>query len=483
MKIYIKTAATTIYFIFLIFPYGLFSQSCETEFNLNTFHQYGATQGQWNIISSTEATQTGQSVPPTFLVTPMDINNVRITGKMSAFTDKDDDFMGIVFDYHQPTTIAEDNTFKFYLFDWKGGFDDNDERKGFRLAHYNGYIDRGTQMAYFYYDNQNPPTRDIIDTKYGPTLGWEPNVEYTIELIYTSHYFSISIDSVLIFEQTGCFGEGKFGFCTSSQPDIRFRDFVYEEYVEFYPSESSVCTNEDITFYPYDPACTSLAPFVSSLTWFFGDGTTGSEIIPSHSYSSSGSYDVLLVVDKGNNCIDSVIQTINVKPDPVVELGNDTLIPACSVITLDAGNPGASYIWSNGYKNQILEVVNLNKDSTIWVEADKNGCIGSDTILISVEEIASNIFLPNAFTPNGDGRNDTFGPVGNISDLENYTLNIFNRWGQKIYECSLPDIEWDGTCHGEFVPADTYIYYINYQLSNCYLSKADQIKGIVTLIR
>lgn len=66
------------------------------------------------------------------------------------------------------------------------------------------------------------------------------------------------------------------------------------------------------------------------------------------------------------------------------------------------------------------------------------------------------IFIPNAFTPNGDGLNDTFGVSGEA--IHDFSLKIYNRWGDLIYESSNPREQWDGTFMGEPVPAGNYIY-------------------------
>ena len=70
----------------------------------------------------------------------------------------------------------------------------------------------------------------------------------------------------------------------------------------------------------------------------------------------------------------------------------------------------------------------------------------------------TNIYIPNAFTPNGDDLNDTFGISGNgISD---FTMRIFNRWGEMIFETNDVNYHWDGTHEGRVVQNDVYVYQI-----------------------
>ena len=68
------------------------------------------------------------------------------------------------------------------------------------------------------------------------------------------------------------------------------------------------------------------------------------------------------------------------------------------------------------------------------------------------------LYVPNAFTPNSDGLNETFGPVG--AGVDQFSMLIFNRWGELIYESEDMNEQWDGTHQSKKVQADTYVYKI-----------------------
>lgn len=70
----------------------------------------------------------------------------------------------------------------------------------------------------------------------------------------------------------------------------------------------------------------------------------------------------------------------------------------------------------------------------------------------------SKYYIPNAFTPNGDGLNDTFGIIG--KGITNYHLQIYNRWGNLIFESTDTQVQWDGSYLDELVPEGTYVYKI-----------------------
>lgn len=91
-------------------------------------------------------------------------------------------------------------------------------------------------------------------------------------------------------------------------------------------------------------------------------------------------------------------------------------------------------------------------------------------------------YIPNAFTPNGDGLNETFGIIG--TGITDYTLQVFNRWGNLIFESNDVSVQWDGTYKNEPVPMDTYVYKIN---GKGYTSNGEKIQviekhGTVTVV-
>ena len=93
------------------------------------------------------------------------------------------------------------------------------------------------------------------------------------------------------------------------------------------------------------------------------------------------------------------------------------------------------------------------------VVAYKSGDLSVSSTSNTVENIQYfDLHIPNTFTPNGDELNDTFGPIG--GGLSSYSMLIFNKWGQLLYETDDIDSPWDGTYEGEVVQSDSYVYKI-----------------------
>jgi len=109
------------------------------------------------------------------------------------------------------------------------------------------------------------------------------------------------------------------------------------------------------------------------------------------------------------------------------------------------------------------------------------GCKSTDAVQVLWGGVTP-FYLPNAFTPNGDGLNDIFGAIPKYDYVSKYHLSIYNRWGQKMFECNDIDCGWDGTYQGNPATKGIYIYHIVYEeISQPGQSKT--LEGTVMLVR
>jgi gliding motility-associated-like protein len=91
------------------------------------------------------------------------------------------------------------------------------------------------------------------------------------------------------------------------------------------------------------------------------------------------------------------------------------------------------------------------------------------------------IEFPNAFTPNNDGMNDTFGPIKELGIESIRDLRIWNRWGQVVFEGKGDAVEWDGTTNGKTAPSDVYVFIAHLE---CVKGMEEDVRyGEVTLMR
>jgi gliding motility-associated-like protein len=126
----------------------------------------------------------------------------------------------------------------------------------------------------------------------------------------------------------------------------------------------------------------------------------------------------------------------------------------------------------NLYRNVCFPEYETNYTATV---TDENGCTSSAIVPIKFDPL---IFVPNAFTPDGDEFNNYFKAIAhNITEFE---MTIFNRWGELIYVMPNLDETWDATYKGELVQDDVYIWQIVYKDIN---GKSYEMRGHVTVLK
>jgi len=187
----------------------------------------------------------------------------------------------------------------------------------------------------------------------------------------------------------------------------------------------------------------------------------------------------LKVTDEGCSASDTVL--ISSAP-PLPDLTYTVSICLGEEITLSPNYPNASsVIWKNSVESHSISV---RKEDEYWFDiTDEYGCTKKDTIFVIMNsEVSPDVWFPNTFTPNGDGINDVFSPVG--FGIENYEMTIFNRWGDKVFYTDNPNNAWDGKVQGkkEILQDGTYIYKVTYK-NECTSSAIISKIGHVSLVK
>ena len=199
--------------------------------------------------------------------------------------------------------------------------------------------------------------------------------------------------------------------------------------------------------------------------WTTNDGNIVSGAnTPQATVDSEGTY-TLMVTNVANNCVaqDQVTVTGSSVP-PTVEAGDDIVIAAGEEVQLQAvSNRDVSFEWSprEAVDNPNIFNPRVITDRTITLTVtvtDGNNCASQDRITLIVPA-AEDLKIPNSFSPNGDGVNDTWNIPG-IEFLGPYTVEIFNRTGNTVHRGNA--ISWDGTYKGNVLPTGTYFYVFNF---------------------
>lgn len=205
---------------------------------------------------------------------------------------------------------------------------------------------------------------------------------------------------------------------------------------------------------------------------------------------STNTWFTLTALDPATGCPKASVDSVRVNVIPIISVnaGRDTIVVADQPLQLHAtASGGTTYRWtpSLGVSDPTIfnPVIVLGEDiDSIRYRvrvSDAGGCFGEDEMLVRVFKGHSDLLVPNAFTPNGDGRNDVLLAIGpGIQDVQYFS--IYNRWGQLLFQTRDLTRGWDGTYKGVKQPPGTYVYMAQ---GTDYRGKTIFRKGTVVLIR
>lgn len=240
------------------------------------------------------------------------------------------------------------------------------------------------------------------------------------------------------------------------------------------------------------PFSLNTAATINTITWDFGDPATGvnnfSNLLnPSHTFSGVGTYAVTATVNAACGTFESTtLKSVVSCAQPPACTGAIVFTDSCknarSRFRVTSVYPVNAIRWNFGDaasgpdNNADLPAPThtfAGEDSYV-VTAIVNLSCGTDTITttISILPCDSNVssncgfYVPNAFTPNNDNLNDYFYPVP-LSNcvLSKYSLSIFNRWGELVFQSTSPYGKWDGKFKNQDCPVGTYFYFLKYSFS------------------
>jgi gliding motility-associated-like protein len=234
-----------------------------------------------------------------------------------------------------------------------------------------------------------------------------------------------------------------------------------------------------------------------SCLWDFGDGSTGSSCgTITHLYPNVGCYDVSLTITSPNGCVGDTTfaQYVCARPYPIADFSwvpNPPNVLDPVVHFQNDSQYDVSWQWSFGpmadpSTSDVPDPVVTFPDTDegeypVWLHVtNEYGCPDSMLRVVVVEGIFF-VYVPNAFTPDGDGANDLFGPMGQGIKNAEYRLTVFDRWGEAIFTTTDMTEFWDGTVNG--TPAMNGVYAWKLEVVDKYREINKEVLGHVTLVR
>lgn len=243
-------------------------------------------------------------------------------------------------------------------------------------------------------------------------------------------------------------------------------------------SDSDICQGEQVTITATTDCSTN-----GSFDWVVDGVTIATTTSNSNTFSLTNDAQISVIANCDDACaLPSTSNSINIAVTEIIaDAGDDQMIaPGESTILNGSGTTGGTFSWtpSSSLSNPNVSdpTSSPNSTTTYLLTVTANGCTATDEVTIVVSQL---VVAPNTFTPNGDGTNDTW-QILRIEDYPNCEVNIYDRWGQKIYKTMgySNANPWDGTNGGLKLPASTYFFVIDLKIG----SDADIYHGSVTIV-
>ncbi|RAJ31598.1 gliding motility-associated-like protein [Pedobacter cryoconitis] len=304
----------------------------------------------------------------------------------------------------------------------------------------------------WYYDAQNNPT--VVETDNSPGLRHAtPKLYKHLYPVFNTPATKVFQVRMVVYSGLSCIDEQTIPITLQAVPEVVF-DVI----------PTSICSSSAPIQLTQGREASGQLPGKGTYT---GDGVSASGLFDPNA-AGTGKHTLTYSFTTDNGCSSiAKTQDIIVFGTPAVDAGKDQVVLEGREVQLTAAVTASpdltlSYKWipSTGLdKDNILNpVASPSRDITYQLTVTTaQGCFATDDVFVHVLQ---NPEIPNTFTPNGDGINDEW----NIKYLSSYpqaTVNVFNRYGGKVYSATGAAKNWDGKYNGEYVPAGVYYYVID----------------------
>lgn len=283
-----------------------------------------------------------------------------------------------------------------------------------------------------------------------PGLGKPGEGEHTLEVMVSSAY--------------GC-----------GAPAVAASTFTIKPLPQVVAAAGDGCIGEDIFFSGLQSDSKTT---VSKWLWTFGDGAGTASQQATHRYTTEGQYTGKLWALATNGCTSDTALTTVIINAAKAFAGNDTAVTIGVPLRLNGSGNGTFLWWPpNGLSNPAvsdpLVTPVRNQEYTLTVTTAE-GCSAHDTVMVKAYKGPA-VYVPTAFTPNGDGKNETLRPVYvGVKELKQFA--VYNRWGQQLFSTKEVARGWEG----KGMPGGTYVWIVQAVDAS---GKVMVVKGTVTIVK
>lgn len=229
-----------------------------------------------------------------------------------------------------------------------------------------------------------------------------------------------------------------------------------------------------------------------AINWTFGDGAQGSGPQVSHTYTTAGDFTPQLTISAPSGCnFTASLDPLSITDAPEANFSFSPTEPSSlepTVVFADNSVDAQQWSWQfgpyGGSSEQNPSFTFPDSAGTYLVElvvTHPNGCtdtLAREIVLRSIDDL----YLPNAFSPNGDGVNDEFRSYGPLGGKQDFEMTVFARWGDQVFYTNDPSEGWNGRLNntGELLPQGVYVYYLTFKNPN---GEQINMKGLLNLLK
>ncbi len=307
---------------------------------------------------------------------------------------------------------------------------------------------------------------------------------FTTATQYTTDVNGLSAGNVYAFVWTVSNGN-----CPAVRDTVIIKDYELPT-VKFSADKTGICEYSCITF--TDLSVAYQPDTIVSWYWNFNNGTGSGLQNTKACYGTQGLYPTELTVTSRAGCVNSASLPggITVHPNAVANFRIDPSDIDLTTIVQFIDQSEHTDTWKWGFGDSHVDFnqnpTHLYQDTGLFVVTliadNQYQCPDTVSINIRVKEVPS-LFIPNSFTPNGDGLNDMFLVVINDHDPAEFELRIFDRWGQQLFMSNDPAVGWDGTFRGADVKMEVYVYMVTARFKGGPDKRVRKYTGNVNVIR
>ncbi|MBC7892220.1 MAG: gliding motility-associated C-terminal domain-containing protein, partial [Sphingobacteriaceae bacterium] len=203
------------------------------------------------------------------------------------------------------------------------------------------------------------------------------------------------------------------------------------------------------------------------------DGSTQS----GYTVQQAGTYRVR--VEQPDCRVEDSLRVRYIRP-PQLELGPDRALCVGESFTLKPVVAEGTFAWDDPFPDQERT---LRRTGTFRASVRNECATARDSVRVQQGACGCILHVPDVFTPNADGLNETFGPVAGCAEITLLSLAVFNRWGEVLFQTNAPPFEWDGMSRGTRCPEAAYAWEIGYQLTEGGAVRTERKQGAVRLVR